>query len=99
MTDAIRDHAVMWLPPHEAGLYLSHNDQRSMYRTVQQELEAIDHLNDDDVWPSAEAKQRAIDTDSMWKLQWYPDTPVGFNVVCAPTLEELLALARKVCDA
>ena len=88
----------MWLPPHEAGLYLTHNANRGCYRTVAEELQVIDHLNDDDVWGSTEAKQRAIDTNEMWQLQWYPNTPVGFNVVCAPTLEEVLALARKVCD-
>jgi hypothetical protein len=83
----------MNLPDHKCGLYLTHNAHRDVYRSVAEELQVIDHLNDDDVWSGPEAKQRSIDTDEMWQLQWYPNTPVGFNVVCAPTLEEVLALA------
>jgi hypothetical protein len=35
--------------------------------------------------------QRAIATDELWTMQWYPETPVGFCVLHASTLAALLA--------
>jgi hypothetical protein len=90
---ATSNHAAMF-PPHECGLYLNHNEHRDYYQSVEDWLGGLEHLQDDDVWGTPEAKQRAIDTDEVWRLQWYPNTPVGFNVVCAPTLDEVLELAR-----
>ena len=81
----------MNFPHHECGLYLTHNANRDVYQTVKEWLDSIDHLCDPEVWGSEEAMQRAIDTNEMWELQWYPYTPVGFCVICAPTFDELVA--------
>jgi hypothetical protein len=79
------------LPYHDAALYLQHNEHKNMYE------EASQWIADNDMydWENEEAKQRAIETDSIWTIQWYPNTPVGFNAVAAPTLEELLQFAMK----
>ena len=77
------------LPKHKCGLYLSHNEHRDLYQSVQDYL--CDNPKYD--WPSNEAKERVMATDEMWQLQWYPDTPIGFHRVAAPTLEELLEFA------
>ena len=45
-------------------------------------------------WESEEAKQRAIEMDECWTLQLYPDTPIGFMAIAAPTLEDLLRFMR-----
>ena len=78
--------------PHNGGLTLSHNAQRAVYQTAEEWLE-----NNDDhfEWDSDEAKKRARQTASIWSLIWYPNTPVGFYSIAAPTLEELIALAEK----
>lgn len=41
-------------------------------------------------WVSEEERQRAIAANSMWGIQWYPDTPVGFCAVAASSLAALI---------
>lgn len=85
----------MKLPAHKGSLYLTHNDHKSAYQSA---LEWCEDLNAESLatWQSEEHKQRAIATDEIWTLQWYPDTPIGFFSVAAPTLDELLAFAEEV---
>lgn len=82
-------------PTHAASMSLEHNHHKSGYQTVEEYLKspANEDLFD---WESPEHKQRAIDTNEIWVLQWYPITPIGFNCVAAPTLGECLSFARKV---
>lgn len=79
------------LPAHACGLYLEHNAHRDIYKSAAEAV-AEDEISD---WASEEAKQRAIATDEIWTLQWYPRTPIGFCKVAAPTLGELLELASR----
>ena len=78
-------------PKHNCGLHLNHNDHKNVYEKAEQWIVDNDWCD----WENEEAKQRAIDTDEIWTLQWYPDTPVGFCALAAPTFEELLKLANK----
>ena len=82
----------MKFPEHKCGLYLEHNENRDSYETVKEHLEK--GYWEFCEWESDGHKQRAIDTNEIWTLQWYPNTPVGFNAVAAPTLEELLEFAN-----
>ena len=82
----------MNLPEHKCGLYLEHNIHKNYYQKPEEYMK--DHMENYE-WESDETRQRAIDTDSIWTLQWYPDTPIGFCAVAAPTLEELLTFALK----
>ncbi|MET3601012.1 hypothetical protein [Martelella mangrovi] len=45
--------------------------------------------NEDDQisWVSEEERMRAIAHNSVWTIQWYPDTPVGSITVGASTFE------------
>ena len=81
----------MKLPDHKCGLFLTHNEHKNSYEKAEQWI--VDH-DDWCMWENEEAIQIAINTDEIWSLQWYPDTPVGFNAVAAPTLEDLLRLAN-----
>lgn len=80
----------MKLPEHKCGLYLEHNANRDYYESVEAYLDdnPLYQFKDD------QARQRCIDTGDIWTLQWYPNTPVGFIAVAAPTLDELLAFAN-----
>ncbi len=69
------------------SLTLTHNDHKGSYETVEEHLLNAD---EDDCWVSDEQRTKAIATDSVWRLQWYPDTPVGFCVLLAADLEVLL---------
>jgi len=80
-------------PAHRAELHLDHNDHKNAYESAEH---WIVENGETYAWQDDEAKQRAIDTDEIWTLQWYPNTPIGFFAVAAPTLDEVLALAKAV---
>lgn len=81
----------MKFPPHKGSLHLAHNEPKSNYETVAQAIERGGYWSDG--WISEEQKQKAIDTNECWSLQWYPDTPVGFHLLHAADLDALLAAA------
>jgi hypothetical protein len=74
-----------WLPKHECGLYLEHNSHKDCYESVDS---FYDHL-DDSQWVSDEEHIKAIDEDSVWTLQWYPNTPIGSHTIAASSLEAI----------
>ena len=84
----------MW-PKHKCGMYLTHNQHRDSYQTVEQAL-AEENYYDDSDWVSPEQRARAIETDEVWALQWYPQTPIGSYSMLAADLDVLLQAARDV---
>lgn len=80
------------LPAHDCELTLTHNSHKSYYETAAQWLESLSAEMYD--WKDEDAKRRAIETNEIWTLQWYPNTPIGFHSVAAPTLRELLELVE-----
>ncbi len=84
----------MTFPEHQCGLFLSHNEHRDSYQTVEEWLAEPQHEDVD--FPSDEDKAAAIAADDVWELQWYPRTPIGFYRIFASTLDGLLAFAATV---
>lgn len=82
---------MIQFPEHKCGLYLQHNPHKDVYETVEQWLD--NDIDDSEITP--EDKAKAVETDELWTLQWYPDTPIGFYFVAAPTLERLLERANE----
>lgn len=82
------------MPRHDASLHLTHNDHKSYYLTVAKAIADDDHGYSEDCWVSEEQKQKAIETNECWTLQWYPNTPVGFCILSAADLDVLLAAAK-----
>lgn len=80
----------MKFPAHEASLSLEHNQHKAYYLTVAQSIADSDHGYQEDCWISEEQKQKAIDTNECWTLQWYPRTPIGFYIKSAADLDALL---------
>lgn len=78
----------MIFPPHKASLHLTHNQHKAYYETVEQHLEDLQIREDD--WVSPAEKQRAYETQELWELQWYPETPVGCHIFYASSLEALM---------
>lgn len=72
----------MKLPKH-INLTITHNDHNSVYRTVGEYATELD-------WVSEEEKQKAIASNEIWEIQWYPNTPIGFFRVAASNLDVLL---------
>lgn len=85
---------VMNLPRHNASLTISHNQHKDYYKTVAEKLAGLKHIGID--WISEEDKRVAIETDELWEMQWYPNTPIGFHLCMASSLEILLELALKI---
>lgn len=78
-------------PKHTASMHITHNDHKSNYQSLDEYLTDNSELF---TLESEEARARAVATDEIWVLQWYPDSPVGFCIVAAPTFEEALRLAN-----
>lgn len=75
-------------PDHKAGLFLAHNEHRNYYESVSQAIESGTYSEGD--WISDEELMKSLETDEVWELRWYPNTPVGFCSSVASTLEALL---------
>lgn len=86
----------MEFPKHKCGLYLTHNQHKDYYENISEYLN--NDLFDDEYFVSIEDKKKCIDTNELWELQWYPDTPVGFYKVCGSTLEIVLKKALEPND-
>jgi hypothetical protein len=71
-----------WLPEHKCGLYLEHNAHKDVYETLEEFYDPGDFVSEKE-W------LKAVKENSVWKLQWYPDTPIGFYIVCASTLDAI----------
>jgi hypothetical protein len=69
-----------WFPEHKCGLYLTHNEHRDVYETVE-------NFYDEEDFVSPQEWEKAIAEDNVWVLHWYPNTPVGFTRIAASTLE------------
>jgi len=86
----------MILPRHKASLSINHNDHKDYYMTVADLMTSEHPSLDKDYFVSDEDLQVCIDTNELWEIQWYPDTPVGFYKVCGSTLEIILARAMEI---
>jgi len=63
-----------WLPSHSSGLSLHHNPHKVFDYTEDENATVEDfiasHLWTGGPWVNEEEKQKAIDTNSLWQLQW-----------------------------
>lgn len=71
-----------WLPKHKCGLYLEHNVHKDVYETVEDYYKREYFISEDEY-------QKAIATDNVWNLHWYPETPIGFHCIAASSLEAI----------
>lgn len=80
----------MKLPAHLC-LFITHNEHEACYRKIE------DYFKESPIFENADAKeiQECIQNNSIWEIQWYPRTPIGFNHVFASTLEKALSLANE----
>lgn len=81
------------LPKHKGELSITHNGHKSNYETIQ---DYTDLLNaDDEDWATPTSKEIAIKNDELWEMQWYPNTPIGFNKIYGATLEEIITKSKE----
>lgn len=70
---------------------MTHNDHKDYYETVEEYVNV-----EKDYFVSPEDLQKCIDTDELWGLQWYPETPIGFYKVNGSSLEIVLKKAMEI---
>src|ERR1700687_2669801 len=86
----------------KCGVYLTANKHKDVYQSA---AEAIKEINDfdfsangkhEDYEPEIddELAQRMIKEDSIYELQFYPDTPIGSYTVYGTSLDEVLLKAE-----
>ncbi len=85
------DMTDLYIPRHKVSFHLTHNQHLGYYETVEQTLSDDGGYYDARSFVSPGDRQRCIDTNELWTAQWYPETPVGFNVLHASSLEVLNA--------
>lgn len=85
-----------WLATFKPNqLHLTRNDYASNYCTAKQWIEDYSATQDWFKDESPEQIKAMIDTDTIWTLQIYPDTPVGFYKWNRATLEEVIDAAME----
>jgi len=78
----------------KCSISLGINKHRDYYETAEQYVNNINGRNDREEIED-ELKYRMIDTDTIYELQFYPDTPVGFYVVYGTSLDEVINKAKE----
>lgn len=83
-----------------SSLTISFNDQNAPnYKSVGDFLEYYPDADENTDWVSDEERAKAVENNSWWCAQWYPDTPVGSYSISASSLPALIAaLAEAASD-
>lgn len=84
--------------PKCISLTVSFNEHAGLYQTAEEWLADNESLHPDGPrwdWVSPEEREKAIRENSVWTLQWYPDTPVGFCMLAAASFDVLMAAAQE----
>jgi hypothetical protein len=93
-TEALQARLLSLITGPFGSFTLSFNDENG-YQTVEQRLktEPRDRLPE---WISDAERDKAIVTNSMWTLHWYPAGEVSFYCIAAASLSALLDAAQKL---
>ena len=76
------------------AFHIEYNPQTAYYMSVEDTLKEEPCHHE---FENAEEKQRAIDQNTMVRLQWYRRTAVGFSVWCAPDFGSLMRWLYREC--
>lgn len=79
--------------PKHIHLSIDHNEHHAYYETIE---EFVAHSNLLELFENREDYARSILNDEIWTIQWYPNTPVGFNLVAASSLEKALEMCNRI---
>lgn len=90
----------------KCGVYLTVNRHKDMYESAEESVRKInemDYANNGhhpDYQPEIDKElvERMAKEDSIFELQFYPDTPIGSYSVYGTTLEEVLKKAQEIYE-
>ena len=81
--------------PRHLSLHIQHNEHKGYYQSAA-EWAAENDERQYAQWATDDERAKAIAEDSIWTVQWYPDTPVGFHCVAASTLAAAVACTVEI---
>lgn len=84
----------MNLPDYDVSIFISHNDHKNSYISVEEHLHFLGVKTDDFLFSEDMEVSKRI--GSLWEVHWYPDTPIGFYMAFGSTLEYALAKAAQI---
>lgn len=87
------DEWIAALPRH-INLSIEHQPHKSNYESIESYEQWRGSRAADD-WASPEQREKAIATDNLWTVQWYPDSPVAFCFMMGADLDVLLARIKE----
>jgi len=87
--------AALLFPRHKCSLHLTHNQHTAYHQTVAQYIQDREDRGQEVEWVSETQMRKALDTNEIWELQWYPETPLGSHSLLACDLNELLIAAKE----
>jgi len=74
-------------PKHDGSLTITHNEYKNYYETIEEYInESIDEFYREQ---KIDILDECIKQNSLWEMQVYPDTPIGFYIVYSPTFDGL----------
>ncbi len=90
-----------FLPKH-VTLHIAHDPHKGVYESVQQYFRSKDECAhgptdgfDESEWISRDDFKEAVAHDSLWEIQWYPNSPVGFCTAYGSTFENAMMCANQ----
>ncbi len=75
----------------DGSLFIDFNECSSCYRTVEQEVLETYSDSAPHEFIDEEDKDKCIKVNIMWIVQWYPNTPNGFEMIRASDLDKALS--------
>lgn len=94
-TDELESTLRGFLQGEFSNMTINFNDHASEYIDAREALR-IGRFQFVD-WANDEEKEKAIGENSVWTIQWYPVTPIGFCKVGASSLKACVdAMAKKL---
>jgi len=73
----------------KCGVYLSINEHRDSYHTIEQAIREINSINSE-IEINDELARRMIKENTIISLQFYPDTPIGSYTIYGTSVNEVL---------
>lgn len=95
MTDDLETLLRSLIKGEFSSIHLGFNNDHGPNYTKAADWEYYNDPEDRGEWVSEEEKTKALATNSVWTLQWYPDTPVGFCCIRASSLAAIVKYLRE----
>ena len=88
----------------KASVNIEINEHKNMYQTVEEKIKEINerdcsfnrHIDNYEPEISEELSQELIKADTIYELQFYPDTPIGSYTVYGISLEDVSKKALNI---